>query len=117
MHAALNSAILARVVAAVRAASFPAGIQITAATRFEADLGFDSLDVLEVAMCLEEAFDLAFTRDTVARFATVSDVVAYLSQRYFRDIGEEELVTFDASSQPPPRSTPTLVRGLEPAHP
>ena len=116
MHAALNSVILTRVVAAVRAASFPADVQITASTRFEADLGFDSLDLLEVAACLEEAFDVEFPHGAIARFATISDVVAYLSEHYFRDVGQEEPAPFDTAPARPPRSVAALVRGLEPAH-
>jgi acyl carrier protein len=98
MHDALNSFILARVVAAIQAASTPGNVQITAETRFDADLGFDSLDLLEVAMCLEETFEIEFSRETVLQFAVVSDVVAYLSRHFFRDVAREEPIDPDAGA-------------------
>ena len=97
MHDALNSFILARVVTAIQTASSPGPARITGETRFDEDLAFDSLDLLEVAMCLEETFEIEFSRETVLQFETVSDVVAYLSRHFFRDVAGEEAVeaTFD----------------------
>ncbi len=90
MHVALNSLILARVAAAIRTVSSPGNFQITGETRFDEDLAFDSLDLVEVAMCLEELFEIEFSRDSVLEFETVSDVVAYLSRHFFRDVAADE---------------------------
>lgn len=45
------------------------------------DLGADSLDVIEIAMGLEDEFDIDIPDDDFAKLATVGDVVAYLDQR------------------------------------
>lgn len=44
------------------------------------DLGADSLDVIEIAMELEDVFDIAIPDASAERFVTVGDVVAYLRQ-------------------------------------
>ncbi len=98
MHDALNSFILTRVVTAIQAASSPGNVQITAETRFDEDLAFDSLDLLEVAICLEETFEIEFSRDTVLQFEAVSDIVGYLSRRFFRDVAGEEPIDADAEA-------------------
>lgn len=44
----------------------------------EADLGADSLDVLEIAMALEEEFDCQIDDDRAAELKTVQDVIGYM---------------------------------------
>jgi len=44
-----------------------------------ADLGFDSLQVLEVATELEDRFDITMPAETVPTVRTVADVVARVS--------------------------------------
>lgn len=44
------------------------------------DLGADSLDVVEIAMELEDAFQIEIPDASAERFVTVGDVVAYLRQ-------------------------------------
>jgi len=117
MHDALNSFILARVVAAIQTASSPAAVRITGETRFDEDLAFDSLDLLEVAMCLEETFEIEFSRDTILQFATVSDVVAYLSRHFFRDVAGEEPSEAELDWNGVGFAKPPVTRPLERARP
>jgi acyl carrier protein len=43
------------------------------------DLGADSLDVVELVMAIEEAFDIEVPDEAVERLLTVSDVERYVS--------------------------------------
>jgi acyl carrier protein len=45
------------------------------------DLGADSLDVVEMVMALEEAFDLEIPDEDVEGIRTVGDVESYLAKR------------------------------------
>ena len=45
------------------------------------DLGADSLDVVELVMALEDAFDIEVPDEDVEGLLTVGDVAAYVSQR------------------------------------
>ena len=49
-------------------------------TSFVDDLGADSLDVVELTMALEEAFDIPeVDEDTILRLVTVGDVFRFIS--------------------------------------
>jgi len=55
---------------------------ITMDTSFVDDLGADSLDVVELTMALEEAFDMPELEDDELKgLVTVGDVVRYISAR------------------------------------
>jgi len=43
------------------------------------DLGADSLDVVELVMALEEAFDLEIPEEEAEKIVTVGDISSYLS--------------------------------------
>lgn len=88
MTDALNRSIAAAVIEAIRRCFFLPDAQITVETRFAEDLALDSLDILEVAMALEDKFDLEFSRDVINRFRAVSDVVAHLSRYFFHDVSD-----------------------------
>jgi len=45
------------------------------------DLGGDSLDVVELAMALEEAFDTEIPDDDAEKIRTVQDIFNYLEKR------------------------------------
>jgi len=45
------------------------------------DLGADSLDVVELVMALEEAFDIEVPDDDVETIRTVGDVESYVTSR------------------------------------
>ncbi|MCG9894498.1 MAG: acyl carrier protein [Fimbriimonadaceae bacterium] len=53
---------------------------ITEATRFQDDLGADSLDVVELVMAVEEEFGVNIPDDATTGLSTVGDVVAYIDQ-------------------------------------
>ncbi|MBO8141882.1 MAG: acyl carrier protein [Firmicutes bacterium] len=48
---------------------------------FVDDLGADSLDVVELVMALEEAFDLEIPDEDVEQISTVEDAVRYIRER------------------------------------
>jgi acyl carrier protein len=53
---------------------------ITADTSFSEDLGADSLDIVELAMAVEEEFDIPeMNEDDLPSLATVGDLVRYIS--------------------------------------
>ena len=88
MTSAFDNSILARVTAAIHATTFLRDVQITAGSRFHEDLDLDRLDVMEIVIRIEEAFDTEFPADALARFQGVPDVVRYLSRRFFPDAAE-----------------------------
>ena len=45
------------------------------------DLGADSLDVVELVMSLEEAFDITVPDEDVETLATIGDMQAYLERQ------------------------------------
>ncbi|WP_124057665.1 acyl carrier protein [Vaginisenegalia massiliensis] len=53
--------------------------KVTAEMTFE-DLGADSLDVVELVMELEDAFDIQFADDRIESLTNVGDAVAYINE-------------------------------------
>ncbi|MBQ0134860.1 MAG: acyl carrier protein [Clostridiales bacterium] len=54
---------------------------ISANTAFVADLGADSLDVVELTMALEEEFSLPDTpEDALSEIVTIGDLAAYVTR-------------------------------------
>ena len=64
---------------AERAATAPE--QITPATNFVDDLHFDSLDMVELTMGLEEEFEFSVADEDVDKLHTVAAVVDYVARR------------------------------------
>jgi acyl carrier protein len=54
--------------------------EVTANTSFEHDLGADSLDRVELVMCIEEAFDIQVADEDAEGIKTVKDAVAYIAK-------------------------------------
>ena len=54
------------------------GVEITEATRFKEDLAADSLDLFELAMAIEEAFDVEIPSEELEKVTTVGSVIEYL---------------------------------------
>ena len=55
--------------------------ELSAETAFVADLGADSLDVVELTMALEEEFSLPDTpEEELAEIVTIGDLAAYVSK-------------------------------------
>lgn len=52
--------------------------EIWAHDRFDEDLNFDSLDKQELAINLEECFDLALPEEQVSQWRTVADAIGTL---------------------------------------
>ena len=55
--------------------------QVTRETRFQEDLGADSLDLVELVMRLEEVFDITVPDDESQKIKTVGDAVDYVVKR------------------------------------
>ena len=56
--------------------------EITLETAFEADLGADSVDLVELVMSMEEAFDIGEVQeDELSTLSTVGDCVNFLSSK------------------------------------
>ena len=51
---------------------------MTAETSFKEDLGADSLDLFEMVMAFEEAFEVEIPSEDLEQIQTVGDVVKYL---------------------------------------
>ena len=51
---------------------------VTPEASFTADLGADSLDIVELIMALEEEFDLQIPDSEAEKIATVGDVIEYI---------------------------------------
>jgi acyl carrier protein len=54
--------------------------QLTPATHLMRDLGADSLDALNIAVRLEEAFKIKIPDDAIPRFLTIEDIVRGVSE-------------------------------------
>jgi acyl carrier protein len=53
---------------------------VTANASILDDLGADSLDVVELVMALEEAFDIEVPDEAVERIRTIGDMERYVSE-------------------------------------
>ncbi len=49
------------------------------------DLGADSLDIVELVMAIEEAFDLEIPDDDAERIQTIHDAISYVDARTRKD--------------------------------
>lgn len=54
---------------------------LTAETSFKEDLRADSLDLFEMAMALEEEFEVEIPTEDLENIKTIGDVEAYLQSR------------------------------------
>ena len=45
------------------------------------DLGADSLDIVELVMAMEEAFDIEIPDDDAEKMQTIGDAMAYVKER------------------------------------
>ncbi len=55
--------------------------KITLDSSFVSDLGTDSLDLVELMMALEAAFDCSIPDEEASKIATVKDAVEYITQK------------------------------------
>ena len=54
--------------------------EITPGTKIQEDLGADSLDLVELVIGVEEAFDLEIPDECAEKFFTVQDVLDYIGK-------------------------------------
>ncbi len=55
--------------------------QVTMDARFREDLEADSLDLVELIMAMEEAFDAEISDEEAQKIATVGEAVKYIVER------------------------------------
>jgi acyl carrier protein len=55
--------------------------QVDASASFVDDLGADSLDIVELVMAFEEAFELEIPDEDAEKITTVSQAITYISDR------------------------------------
>ena len=55
--------------------------EISSEVSFVEDLGADSLDIVELVMAMEEAFDIEIPDDDAAKIEKFRDAVEYVKQR------------------------------------
>ncbi len=63
--------------------------EITAESTFVQDLGADSLEVVEIVMALEEAFNIEIPDDEVDQIKTVGDAVNFIESKLKEKAGAE----------------------------
>ena len=54
--------------------------EVTPDMSISEDLGIDSLDLVDLAMALEDEFDIMVSDDELATLKTVRDIAAYVSE-------------------------------------
>ena len=54
---------------------------ITLTSSFTEDFGADSLEMVELAMALEDAFDIAIAEEEYASLRTVGDIVNFIESK------------------------------------
>ena len=55
--------------------------EITLTSNIAEDFGADSLEMVELAMALEDAFGISIAEEDAANLKTVGDIMAYLAAR------------------------------------
>lgn len=55
--------------------------ELTETTKFIDDLGADSLDLFQLAMALEEKYEIEIPSEDLEKIITVSDVVKYVESK------------------------------------
>jgi len=76
-----RSDIQSKIVAIAAEQAGVSGAEVTPATHFVNDLDFDSLDVVEFAMEVEDELHASIPDDQVEKMQTVGDVVEYLAEQ------------------------------------
>lgn len=59
--------------------------EVKAESSFKDDLGADSLDLFELVMSLEEAYDVEIPSEDLEKIVTVNDVTEYLKAKGIED--------------------------------
>jgi acyl carrier protein len=62
------------------AAKIPATVLINESSRFEQDLGVDSLDLVGVLLNVQDEFGIEWTDEEIASIKSVSDIITHLDR-------------------------------------
>ncbi len=62
-----------------RGATWGGRSEVTASASFQDDLGADSLDIVELVMAFEEAFDVEIPDEDAEKIKTVKDAIDYVN--------------------------------------
>jgi acyl carrier protein len=54
---------------------------VSASATLDEELGIDSLDLAEISIALEDAFNVTIDADDVCKFRMVSDIAAFVGER------------------------------------
>ena len=71
----------AKVIALISEASNIEAAKITGESSFIDDLNFDSLDVVELMMKVEDEFGIDIPEEEAEKLKTVSDVISYIKSK------------------------------------
>ena len=72
---------LEKVAAIIREQLNQEDVEITEATRFKEDLEVDSLDLFELVMAFEEAYNVEIPSEDLEKLETVGDVMDYIRDK------------------------------------
>ena len=72
---------LEKVAAIIREQLNQENVEITEATRFKEDLEVDSLDLFELVMAFEEAYNVEIPSEYLEKLETVGDVMDYIRDK------------------------------------
>ena len=86
MDGVLNNSVLERVLVAMEETTGVRNAEITLATRLKEDLELGWLELLKLALYLEEIFSVELSDEILRRCRNVGDIARYLSRLYFRDL-------------------------------
>ena len=86
MQTALDRSVLDGVILAVERTTNVGGREVALETKLVCDLALGGFRRLELAIYLEEIFNVELSDEALERFVTVADIVKYISGRYFRDV-------------------------------
>lgn len=55
--------------------------EVTLEADIQEDLGADSLDIMEIVICVKDEFDITIEDDEIQNMNTVSDLVNYIDKK------------------------------------
>ena len=73
-----HESVIGRIIACINRCDTTLNVEITGKTSLVKDLGFDSIDMLDVVMELEDDFDYVFSDSLVAKADTVDAIAIYV---------------------------------------
>lgn len=73
--------ILARIKTIIEKVLYVDDVNIQQSTTFDNDLGFDSIETIELIMMLEDEFDIPISEEEELEFETVGSLCAFLIEK------------------------------------